>query len=118
MLCFVEKHFPDLSLNSCLINYYPDDRSCMPDHSDNEICIEPHTFIVTISLGSCRKMFFKEIGSGARLLSVNISHGDILIFSKESQSRYTHSIPPSYNLSTIQSFMPRISATFRRLQNV
>ena len=90
----------------------------MPDHSDNEICIEPRTFIVTISLGCGRKMIFKEIGTGARLLSVNLSHGDILIFSKESQSRYTHSIPPSYNLSTTQSFIPRISATFRRLKDV
>ena len=123
MFNFVDELFPFLCLNSCLINYYPDarTRSFMPDHSDNEVYIKAHTFIVTISLGSCRNMVFKERNTGTCLLSIKLKHGDILIFSKESQSRYTHGIPPSVNFSnteTFPSFLPRISATFRRLQNI
>ena len=50
MFSFVDKLFPELGLNSCLINCYPDDKSHMTDHSDNEKYIELNTFIVTISL--------------------------------------------------------------------
>ena len=116
MFKFILKLFPSFGLNSCLINYYPDPWSYMPDHSDNEHYIEPLSFIVTISLGSTRKIFFKNSMSGAPLASVAVVHGDILIFSKESQSRFTHGIP-SVNYSS-NSFLPRISATFRRLRDV
>ncbi len=119
MFKFIVELFPSLGLNSCLINYYPDSKSIMPDHSDNETYIEPFTFIVTVSLGSSRNMIFKERNSGTQLLSVNLKYGDILLFSKESQCRYTHGIPSSANnLSGSDSFLPRISATFRRLRCV
>ena len=88
----------------------------MPDHSDNEICIEPLTFIITISLGSSRSMIFKDRISGKQILSINLNHGNILTFSKESQSKYTHGIPVLFNDTRSESFVPRISATFRYLR--
>ena len=113
MLDFVNHNFPCFGLNSCLINYYPDSSSSIPDHSDDKLSIAENSFIVTISLGSRRRIFFKEIISGSRLCSVTLNDGSILIFSKKSQSFFTHGIPPS--LTDADDYTPRISATFRNL---
>lgn len=116
MFSFVEENFPELNLNSCLINFYPDYKSNIPDHSDNEEYIAANSYILTISLGSSRKIFFKDKKLGSSLISVALNHGDILLFSKDSQEKYTHGIPSCF--STTESYMPRISATFRHLQDV
>ncbi len=111
---FVVKYFPYFNLNSCLINYYPDIKSSIPDHSDNERYIARNSFIVTISLGSSRRIFFKEIKSGLCLCSILLNGGSVLIFSKESQLLFTHGIPPTLTVDA-DDYSPRISATFRSL---
>ena len=111
---FVNGLFPMLKLNSCLINYYPDSNCFLPDHSDDEPSIAHDSFIVTISLGSKRKMCFKNIATGTLVCSVSLSDGQILIFSKNSQYYYTHGIPKVTNVN-LADYSPRISATFRQL---
>jgi hypothetical protein len=108
----VDRIFPSFKLNSCLINYYPSANCSMPDHSDNEPCIDDESFIVTISLGTKRRMVFKSIDSGDRLCSIMLYDGHVLIFSKKSQRFFTHGIPATMN-TDIDDYSPRISATFR-----
>ena len=115
MFRYVTNAFPDLVFNSCLLNYYPKSNSSMPYHSDNETHIKPKSYILTISLGSERKMYFKETSTDLNLLSVTLRHGNVLLFSKESQSKYQHGIQPSINTNTP---LPRISATFRNLRDI
>jgi hypothetical protein len=116
MFNYVTEKFPTFELNSCLINYYPDRKSYMPDHSDDELHIDPDSFIVTLSLGSERTLYFKHKRSKTVIASVNLSEGMTMIFSKNSQDIYTHGIPPNYNTHVINDYMPRISATFRKLR--
>ena len=111
---FVVRIFPFFNLNSCLINYYPDKKCFIPDHVDDEDYIAKNSFIVTISLGASRRMFFKEIKSGLCLCSIMLNGGSVLIFSKESQLLFTHGIPPTYTCDA-DDYSPRISATFRCL---
>lgn len=114
MFKFVDVKFPELNFNSCLINIYPDKSVGIPDHSDDETSIARDSFILTISLGCTREMFFKVKSSGETLASLNLCHGDIILFSKNSQNWYTHGIPPSRPLVfSTENYLPRVSATFR-----
>ncbi|HBI40004.1 MAG TPA: hypothetical protein DDY16_03530 [Tenacibaculum sp.] len=110
---FVSTYFPDFKLNSCLINYYPNNRCYIPDHSDDESGIADDSFIVTLSFGSDKKMFFKDKISTRPLCSVKLKNGMFLIFSKNSQFRFTHGIPAVSSDSN--DYSPRISCTFRNL---
>ena len=111
---FVNDNFPLIDLNSCLINYYPDNSSSIPDHSDDERHIAENSFIVTISLGSSRRIFFKDINSSSCLCSVKLIDGSVLLFSKRSQFLFTHGIPSTRSRDA-DDYSPRISATFRAL---
>ena len=117
MFTFVLSVFPDMKLNSCLINYYPNSDCTMPFHSDNERCIASHSFVVTLSLGAERTMFFKLRENRSKnvckgeLCSIKLAHGSILVFSRASQSRFVHGLPKEHSPAS----GPRISATFRRL---
>ena len=116
MFDFINTNFPFLSVNSCLINYYPDMSCFIPDHCDDENHIAQGSFIVTISLGSTRKMLFKDMLSKNLLCSVTLTNGQVLIFSKLSQSFFTHGVLASVAGHTDYSdFSPRISATFRQI---
>lgn len=86
----------------------------MPDHSDNEPCIEENSFIVTISLGTTRRMHFKSSNSGESLCSIPLTDGHVLIFSKRSQCYFSHGIPATVSTDKLE-LTPRISATFRCL---
>ena len=116
MFKFVTDKFPSFELNSCLINFYPDHKSCMPDHSDDEQAIDENSFIVTVSLGCDRTMNFKRKHSKELIASVTLSDGMVLIFSKRSQYVFTHGIPPIVDTRMSGSCVPRVSATFRKLQ--
>ena len=68
-------------------------------------------------------MFFKDKITRSSLVSVALDHGDILLFSGDSQKLFTHGIPPSFSgnsdiSSTTEGCMPRISATFRNLRAI
>ena len=117
MFYFIRNTFPLFELNSCLINYYPNSSCSIPFHADDESCIEPGSFIFTISLGATRTLSFKEVGmccfNDFNFLNVEISHGDIVVFSKSSQNKFFHGILPEHDI--IDS--PRVSATFRKIND-
>ena len=113
LMRFVELHYSNLHLNSCLINYYPDSDSYIPDHSDDESSIADNSYILTISLGAHRTMHFKRKCDSSTLATATLTNGSVLIFSKNSQQYFTHGIPSS--TSTVAGYIPRLSATFRSM---
>ena len=115
MFNYVTNKFPSFKLNSCLINFYPDQKSFMPDHSDDEYSIDPESFIVTLSLGSDRTMHFKLKNSKQLIARVKLRDSMIVLFSKSSQDLYSHGLPPKFINRSCDDFIPRISATFRKL---
>ena len=115
MFCYIRHTFPLFDVNSCLINYYPNSSSSIPFHADDEPCIEPGSIIFTISLGATRTLSFKQAGrccSNELIdLNIEISHGDIVVFSKSSQDKFVHGILPERGCL----HSPRVSATFRKI---
>jgi alkylated DNA repair dioxygenase AlkB len=98
---FISSAFPYLMLNCCLVNYYPSLNCSIPYHADDEESIDPGSYIVTLSLGETRTMFFKPIDPKMHDISANIAlkHGDIVLFSRDSQDQYLHDIPPCFDPS-------------------
>ena len=113
MFTFVSNAFPGLNLNSCLINYYPNSKSSIPFHSDDENCIAPRSFILMLSLGATRTLYFKRLGSRDKnqaCLKVDMADGEIIVFSRGSQNFFLHGVP-----SENHGGLPRLSATFRSI---
>lgn len=121
LFIFICNAFPHLMLNSCLINYYPDSRSSIPFHADDELCIDPDSYIVTLSLGASRTLAFKLMEkrySDEICHEIELSHGEILLFSRMSQNYFVHGISQSSCVATMSESMPfasRVSATFRKI---
>ena len=94
-------------LNSCLVNSYEGPESSLSEHSDDEYSINPDTDIFTISLGTPRKVTFKEIITGQE--TEHTAQPDSLyVMSRESQNIYTHRIDADSSCTGL-----RYSLTFR-----
>lgn len=115
----LSKHYAGLNFNTILINYYPHNCSHLPYHADNEIEIEPNSFIFTLSLGSSRKIMFRDISSKNVLLDITLSHGSQICFSRKSQDYFEHSIPQTDGNAAVCSagiHTSRTSLTFRNIK--
>ena len=95
---------------TCLVTLYPDGKSHIPPHSDNEAQIVADSQIYTISLGSSRSLLLQNQDGVVNETEVQISHGSLYSMSRESQSTWKHSIKLDSAISD-----PRISFTFRHL---
>ena len=97
-------------LNSCLVNKYPDSKSSIKEHSDNERSINWNSNICTISIGETRKVSFRNITSGETHEHAP-KHGSLYTMSRLSQELFKHEINPD-NSSELGV---RYSLTFRSL---
>ena len=52
--------FPGLKFNSILVNYYPENDSFIPFHSDDEDEIVQNSSIITLSFGGTRTLAFRD----------------------------------------------------------
>ena len=109
ILSYVQIVLPELKFNSAMVHRYNDGNCIMPQHSDNEECIEHDSQIVTISLGDTRDMEFKNKRSGS-VDHVPMIHGEVLVMSKASQKHFLHAIPASLSRDM------RISVTLRLIK--
>lgn len=102
------------TLNSCLINYYPNGDSSIGHHSDGQgYRMGSCNSVVTISLGGSRTFQLKN-KKGCSMLptdiqNITLDNGDLVLMFSETQQQTTHSIIKEKNAS------PRISLTFRDL---
>ena len=102
--------FPTAEVNSVLINYYPNGKSVIPFHSDNEPSICQNSFIFTYSMGQTRTMLFRDLNTKKLLCKTRLDHGSLILLPKLSQSCFEHSIAAD------NSVYPRLSLTFRKMK--
>jgi alkylated DNA repair dioxygenase AlkB len=95
--------------NSCLINYYRDQKDGISYHSDKETT-PPEHFVVTISLGATRDILLKRKDKTGKTIKVPLHSGDLCFMSGRTQELWMHSIPKRTGLLN-----GRIALTFREL---
>lgn len=96
------------SFNSVLANLYRDGRDAMGWHRDDEPELGSQPLIASLSLGATRRFVLKD-DAGLRH-AFELSAGDLLLMSGDSQQRYRHALP-----RTARPVGPRINLTFRRI---
>ena len=104
----INSKYPTKVINSCLVSKYQDDVDFCPPHSDNEDQIAPESNIYTLSVGAPRKMAFHPINSNDEEAELSLTAGSLVIFSRQSQEVWKHSIPVSTETCPV-----RFSFTFR-----
>ena len=80
-------------LNSCLITRYANGSCHIPMHRDNEICIDPDSVIVTVSLGKERTIKFAN-ASGTEHTQ-DLKDCSVYVMSRFSQDFWEHGIEPT-----------------------
>ncbi len=81
----------DYELNSVLINKYVGEESFLPEHSDDELSINPQSSIVTVSIGAPRTILFRNSFTGEEH-EVEAGPGSLYTMSRDSQAVYKHRI--------------------------
>ena len=104
----INAKYPTKVINSCLVSKYQDDVDFCPPHSDDEDQIAPESNIYTISTGAARKMAFHPISPNGEETELNLTPGSLVVFSRQSQEAWKHSIPVS-----TEACSARFSFTFR-----
>ena len=105
----INTKYPDKGVNSCLITRYRTGEQFCPRHSDDEEMIAPESNIYTLSLGAQRKMtFHSKNNEDDNENGVELPSKSLMIFSRQSQEVWEHSIPLMPELETM-----RYSLTFR-----
>lgn len=105
----INHKYPEKGVNSCLITRYSNGEQFCPRHSDDEETIAPESNIYTLSMGAQRKMnFYNKRDENAHINGIDLPSRSMMIFSRQSQDAWEHSIPPMPDLETV-----RYSLTFR-----
>lgn len=99
----------DMRLNSALVNYYRHGMDSMGLHSDDEKELGEQPTIVSVSYGATRKMVFRNKSTN-EVVPVYLDHGDVLIMSGQTQSRWKHELPKEKKI-----IQPRLNVTFRKI---
>ncbi|HVU14653.1 MAG TPA: alpha-ketoglutarate-dependent dioxygenase AlkB [Phototrophicaceae bacterium] len=95
--------------NSVLLNLYRNEQDSVSWHSDDEPELAP--VIASVSFGAARPFQFKRIDNPKTRLSVDLTHGSLLIMRGATQQYWRHRIP-----KTTLPQPPRVNLTFRVIQ--
>lgn len=98
----------DAKFNACLLNYYRDGTDSMGWHRDNEKNLGKYPLIASVSFGAHRIFQFRRYVEKIPIISVDLSHGSVLIMKGETQHYWEHRLPKTVKVSE-----PRINLTFR-----
>jgi alkylated DNA repair dioxygenase AlkB len=101
--------------NYCLCNHYRNGEEYMGYHADDEVSLDPHTPIASVSFGITRNFDIrarkkKSDAGRPRLARVALGDGDLLLMFPPMQGNYEHSIPVEKRAAG-----ERINLTFRRI---
>ena len=100
--------FTGVNFNSALLNLYRNGNDSMGWHRDNEKELNQNPIIASVSFGAQRKFLFRHISDKSAKVSINLSHGSLLLMSEETQHFWYHCLPKTKKVMT-----PRINVTFR-----
>lgn len=96
--------------NACLLNHYRDGNDSMGWHRDNEKNLGSYPLIASVSFGAHRIFQFRRYVEKMPIISVDLSHGSVLIMKGETQHYWEHRLP-----KTVKVTEPRINLTFRHI---
>jgi DNA oxidative demethylase len=97
--------------NYALINLYPDEKSRIGYHVDDEKDLCKNPMILGISLGQEREIYFKHKDRSDKPVKVSLPHNSLVMMGYPTNKHYKHSIP-----SKSAKMSPRISMTFRGIE--
>lgn len=97
-------------LNACLLNHYPDGKSGMGWHSDDESSIVKASCIASLSLGAARPFQLRHRKHNTKMELV-LEPGSLLLMQGEIQEHWQHALPKR---SAIRE--ARINLTFRLMK--
>ncbi|KAB8179334.1 alpha-ketoglutarate-dependent dioxygenase AlkB [Lysobacter maris] len=100
----------DTRFNSVLANRYRDGNDAMGWHSDDEPELGPEPLIASLSLGATRRFALKHRGEPGQRLTLELSHGSLLVMAGQTQRLYRHALP-----RTRRAVGERVNLTFRRI---
>ena len=95
--------------NSVLINFYPNEKSNISWHSDNEQCLGYNPFIASYTLGQTRNFLLRHKKTLKEYV-IELKHNDLLLMGHLSQIHYEHSLPKH-----LTKCSPRINITLRHI---
>ncbi len=98
----------DVTFNSILLNQYRDGQDSVGWHSDDEPELGTNPVIASISLGASRNFQFKHKTNADLKLTVELTHGSLLLMRGTTQHFWKHQIP-----KTKKELGSRINLTFR-----
>ena len=103
---------PEFSYDNytCLVTHYPDGKSQIPLHCDDEQQIVENSVIYTVSVGANRHLTLQNQVGLLNEATVEVKHGSVYSMSRESQSTWKHGMLPQDGAE------PRISFGFRQLR--
>lgn len=93
-----------------LANLYRNEKDSNGWHADNEKELGRNPIIASVSFGEMRKFQLKHNNNPDAKLTLNLSHGSLLLMKEGSQIHYKHQIPKA-----TQSKKDRINLTFRTI---
>lgn len=102
--------FPDALVNGCLLNWYRTGDDSIGKHGDREDDLVPDSPIMCVTLGTPRKLIFRESKTKYRL-DVTPDHGSLLLMYGDCQRTWTHEIKKQPEVQG-----QRISLTFRSVR--
>ena len=102
--------FTQQEFTHVLCNYYRDGRDSMGWHRDNEPVLGRNPTIASLTFGATRSFQLRPYGKKEPKVSLELSHGSLLIMGGESQHFWEHQLP-----KTKKVLAPRINLTFRKL---
>lgn len=98
--------------NSVLLNLYRTGQDSMGWHSDDEAELGEEPSIASLSFGGERRFRFKhKTSKGITPVSIDLSHGSLLLMQGPTQHHWLHHIP-----KTARTVQPRINLTFRNVK--
>ena len=107
----LEKEF-DYKFNICLCNYYPNGKSNISFHSDNEEKGDIEC-IGSISIGATREFAFRKKGDPTKeiIKKINLESGSLLVMDSGCQQNYEHALLVDKEIKE-----PRLNITFRHFK--
>lgn len=97
-------------INSCLVNRFVGNKSLIKEHADDEPEIHPDSKIYTVSLGSMRRIKFRNLSTGEIHIH-DAKPASLYTMSRRSQNFYYHEIEAEKE----ESDSIRYSLTFRSI---
>ena len=99
-----------VKFNGVLANLYRDGRDSVSWHSDDEAVLGPDPIVASLSLGQTRRFQLKHKQAMFESVSLDLTHGSLLVMKAGTQRNWLHQIPKSSC-----SLTERVNLTFRKV---